>query len=99
MFGNSVEISLRKGQWKVRSNDSRRTDGHVPERRPPKQVEIESGRSLGIHEGHAALSRAPILVEESLQLLPHEPVRLSNGVPPVKRLLQWAGIRHLDRIA
>ncbi len=39
VFGKRVEIPLRKGQWKIRSNNPRRADGFVHEYCPPEQVQ------------------------------------------------------------
>lgn len=57
--GNIVQIPLRKGEWKTRPNNKRRTDGHIQEYCPPEQVQTEMDRFLAFHESHHGLGLAP----------------------------------------
>ena len=87
MFGNMVEIPLRKGRWKVRPNNPRRADGHVHEYCPPEQVGTEMERFLKFHEGHAGLDLAP---ETEAAWLHYEFVRIhpfQDGNGRISRLL------------
>ena len=86
-WGKRVEIPLRKGAWKIRSNNPRRLDGHVHEYCPPEQVESEMEQFLRFHKGHHALSLAP---EVEAAWLHHEFVRIhpfQDGNGRISRLL------------
>ncbi len=71
-FGNRTEIPLRKGQYKIRSDNPRRRDGFIHEYCPPEQVQVEMDRFLAFHESHAGLDLAP---ELEAAWLHHEFVR------------------------
>lgn len=87
VFGNRVEIPLRRGDWKIRPNNPRRDDGFVHEYCPPEQVHSEIDRFLTFHEGHRNLDLAP---ELEAAWLHHEFVRIhpfQDGNGRVSRLL------------
>ena len=87
VFGKRVEIPLRKGQWKIRSNNPRRADGFVHEYCPPEQVQTEVDRFLEFNNRHAELELAP---ELEAAWLHHEFVRIhpfQDGNGRVSRLL------------
>ena len=71
--GQHIEIPLRKGAWKIRSNNPRREDGFVHEYCPPEQIESEMERFLAFHTGHKDLNLAP---EVEAAWLHHEFVRI-----------------------
>ena len=86
-LGNTVEIPLLKGQWKVRPNNPRREDGHIHEYCPPEQVQSEMDRFLKFHESHAGKGLAP---ETEAAWLHHEFVRIhpfQDGNGRISRLL------------
>ncbi len=86
-FGKKIEIPLRRGQWKIRSNNPRRHDGIIHEYCPPEQVETEMERFLKFHEEHAGLNLAP---ETEAAWLHHEFVRIhpfQDGNGRISRLL------------
>ena len=85
--GRKIEMPLRKGQWKIRSNNPRRPDGIVHEYCPPTQVDSEMERFLKFHEGHAGLNLA---AETEAAWLHHEFVRIhpfQDGNGRMSRLL------------
>ena len=86
-FGNRVEIPLRRGDWKIRPNNPRRSDGFVHEYCPPEQVRSEIDNFLRFHESHRELKLAP---ELEAAWLHHEFVRIhpfQDGNGRVSRLL------------
>lgn len=86
-FGKRVEIPLRKGQYKIRPNNPRRSDGFVHEYCPPEQVEQEMEKFLVFHNGHLKLALAP---EVEAAWLHHEFVRIhpfQDGNGRISRML------------
>ena len=86
-FGNRVQIPLRKGEYKIRPNNPRRSDGFVHEYCPPEQVQGEMDHFLEFHHQHASLDLAP---EVEAAWLHHEFVRIhpfQDGNGRVSRLL------------
>lgn len=51
-FGNTVEVPLRHGEWKVLPNNPTRVDGSVHEYAPPEQVAPEMERLVALHLAH-----------------------------------------------
>ena len=53
LTGERIRIPLRKGAYKMRPNNPRRTDGFVHEYCPPEQVDSEMDAFLEFHRAHA----------------------------------------------
>ena len=86
-FGSRIQISLRRGEYKIRPNNPRRPDGVVHEYCPPEQVQSEMDRFLEFHRGHESLALVP---EVEAAWLHHEFVRIhpfQDGNGRVSRLL------------
>ena len=57
--GRSVEVSLRRGQWKEQPNNPTRPDGDVHEYCPPEHVASEMDRLIAMHGEHVAADIPP----------------------------------------
>jgi hypothetical protein len=58
-FGNTVEIPLRHGDWKLLPNNPTRADGSVHEYCPPEQVAPEIERLVELHLMHEGAGVPP----------------------------------------
>ncbi|MDQ6724688.1 MAG: Fic family protein [Actinomycetota bacterium] len=58
-FGNSVEMPLIHGDWKLRPNNPSRPDGTTHEYCPPEQVAPEMERLVALHLAHETAGVAP----------------------------------------
>ncbi len=86
-FGNRIELTLRRGAWKIRPNNPMRADGFEHEYCPPEQVQTEIERFLEFHKNHAGLDLVP---ELEAAWLHHEFVRIhpfQDGNGRISRLL------------
>ncbi len=87
LTGRRIQIPLRKGDYKARPNNPRRSDGFVHEYCPPEQVRSELDRLLEFHRGHEDMN-LPTEVEAAW--LHHEFVRVhpfQDGNGRMSRLL------------
>lgn len=58
-FGNDLEVSLLRGEWKKLPNNPTRQDGSVHEYCPPEQVPPEMERLISLHDEHERLGVPP----------------------------------------
>ncbi len=58
-FGNYREVELRRGDWKVQSNNPERRDGKTHEYCPVEQVQPEMERLVALHAEHVTAQIAP----------------------------------------
>lgn len=58
-FGRTVEVDLRRGDWKIRPNNPTRADGMVHEYCPPEQVQPEMERLIALQEHYLAQGVSP----------------------------------------
>ncbi len=58
-FGQSLQIELRHGDYKMRPNNPTRPDGTLHEYCPPEQVASEMDRLVEMHEEHLSEGVAP----------------------------------------
>lgn len=58
-FGQTREVELRRGDWKMFPNNPTRTDGLVHEYCPPEQVQPEMERLIALQERYLAQGASP----------------------------------------
>lgn len=58
-FGRTVEVALRRGDWKELPNNPTRTDGMIHEYCPPAQVQPEMERLIALQNGYLERGTSP----------------------------------------